>query len=268
MNFTKRLDEARNAFEKGDHSTAAALHDPAAVAAHAGKRSQGSVLGTYLGSIVYGGLDGIITTFAVVSGVAGADLGASVILILGVANLLADGFSMGTGDYLSTKSEREFYAREAQRQAWETEHFPDGQKAELAALYQQHGYTPEEVALLVEVQTRHPDRWVNTMMIEELNMVKEEGSPLYNAFATFLAFIVAGSLPLAIYVVGLFTEIDPDDAFVISILSSGVALFLLGAAKVYVTRLNPIRSGLEMLLVGGFAAVVAYAVGALLKNIG
>ena len=116
-----------------------------------GNRS--SWAGTYLGSLVYGGLDGIITTFAVVSGVAGAQLGAQVIVILGIGNLLADGFSMGTGNYLSTKSEREYYDREALRQAWEIEHFPDGQRAELCALYLEHGYSEHEAEQLVTVQT-------------------------------------------------------------------------------------------------------------------
>jgi VIT1/CCC1 family predicted Fe2+/Mn2+ transporter len=261
---------ARDAFKSGDVATGAQLHDPAAIpsalAAREGERA--SVLGTYIKSIVYGGLDGIITTFAVVSGVAGAELGASIILILGIANLLADGFSMGTGDYLSTKSEREFYSREARRQAWEIDNFSEGQKVELLTLYKQHGYPDEEARQLVDIQTRDKERWVNTMMIEELNMLKDDTSPLNNALATFFSFVIAGSLPLAIYIIGLFTPVAPDTAFVISIISSGAALFLLGAAKVYVTRLNPIRSGLEMLMVGGLAAVIGYGVGALLKNIG
>jgi VIT1/CCC1 family predicted Fe2+/Mn2+ transporter len=218
--------------------------------------------------MVYGGLDGIITTFAVVSGVAGAQLGANVILILGIGNLLADGFSMGTGDYLSTKSEREYYDREARRQAWEIEQFPEGQRTELLALYMQHGYSESEAEQMVTLQTRSQVRWVNAMMIEELGMIKEEANPIYNAITTFTAFVVAGSLPLLIYLVGLVTPIASNTAFAISIALSAIALFGLGAAKVYVTRLNPLRSGLEMLLVGGFAAMVAYVIGALLKNIG
>lgn len=264
---TKRVDAARQAFNRRDRAAAAALHDPRNIPRTAA-RDNGQWFGTYLGSMVYGGLDGIITTFAVVSGVAGAQLGAHVILILGIGNLLADGFSMGTGDYLSTKSEREYYDREARRQMWEIEQFPDGQKAELGALYAQQGYTDQEADQLVKVHTRSQERWVNAMMIAELNMVKEDTNPFYNALATFISFVIAGSLPLLIYVIGLIRTIAPDTAFVISILLSGLALFALGAAKVFVTKLNPLRSGVEMLLVGGFAACVAYVIGALLKNIG
>jgi VIT1/CCC1 family predicted Fe2+/Mn2+ transporter len=191
-----------------------------------------------------------------------------VIVILGVGNLLADGFSMATGDYLSTKSEREYYAREARRQAQEIEHFPDGQRAELRASYMQHGYSENDAEQMVELQTRTQARWVNAMMIEQLGMIKENTNPLYNAFATFTAFVVAGSVPLLIYLLGLVIPIAPDTAFTTSIVLSAIALFGLGAAKVFVTRLNPLRSGLEMLLVGGLAALVAYVIGALLKNVG
>jgi VIT1/CCC1 family predicted Fe2+/Mn2+ transporter len=267
--ISKRLEAARKAFQQQDVTTAARLHDPQRIAQTITRdTTAGSWFGAYIGSMVYGGLDGIITTFAVVSGVAGAQLGANVILILGIGNLLADGFSMGTGDYLSTKSEREYYDREVRRQLWEIEQFPDGQKAELKALYIQHGYTEQEAEQLVQVQTQAKDRWVNAMMIEELKMVKEDSNPLYNALATFVSFVIAGSLPLIIYLIGLVIPLAPDTAFTISIVLSALALFGLGAAKVFVTRLNPVRSGLEMLVVGGFAAIVAYVIGALLKNIG
>jgi VIT1/CCC1 family predicted Fe2+/Mn2+ transporter len=266
---SRRLEAARRAFERRDEGTAAALHDPDRVAESLHHDSAtGTWFGAYIGSTVYGGLDGIVTTFAVVSGVAGADLGANVILILGIGNLLADGFSMATGDYLSTKSEREYYDREARRQGWEIERFPEGQRAELRALYVAHGYSEEEADRLVAVQTRTKQRWVNAMMIEELGMLREDAHPLRNAIATFLAFLVAGSVPLLVYLAGLATPIPAGTAFQVSVALSALALFALGAAKVYVTRLSAIRSGLEMLLVGGFAAAVAYVIGAALKNVG
>ncbi|HEX6050718.1 MAG TPA: VIT1/CCC1 transporter family protein, partial [Gemmatimonadaceae bacterium] len=247
--ISRRIETARKAFAKGDGRNAAALHPRHRVADSMRHDStRGTRAGPYIGSMVYGGLDGIVTTFAVVSGVAGADLGANVILILGIGNLIADGFSMGTGDYLSTKSEREYYAREARRQAWAIDRSPDAQKAELRALYVQNGYDEREADQLVAVQTRDKPRWVNAIMIEKLGMVEDEANPLYNALATFAAFIVAGSLPLLVYLIGLATPIAIDTAFRVSVVLSGFALFALGAAKVFVTRLNPLRSGLEMLV--------------------
>lgn len=262
--ISKRIDAARGVLAQEDSRDSAESE----LNRRQGDAQQSSWFGTYLGSMVYGGLDGIITTFAVVSGVAGAQLGAQVILILGIGNLLADGFSMGTGDYLSTKSEREYYDREARRLSREIERAPDQQRAALRALYLQHGYTEPEAEQMVTLQTRSSQRWVNAIMIEELGLTKETTSPIYNAFATFIAFVLAGSLPLLVYLIGLLTPITATTAFTISVVLSAVALFSLGVAKVFVTRLNALRSGVEMLLVGGLAALVAYVIGALLKNIG
>jgi VIT1/CCC1 family predicted Fe2+/Mn2+ transporter len=212
-------------------------------------------------------LDGIVTTFAVVSGVAGANLGSHVVLILGLANLLADGFSMATGAYLSVKSQAEYYLREWQREAWEVEHFPEGEKAELIEVYRAQGYPEADARALGEIHARDDQRWIRAMMIEELGLMPDERRPLASGLATFLAFVIAGSLPLLVYVVGILTPIAPETAFPVAIALSAVALFGLGAAKVFVTHRNPLRNGVEMLLVGGLAAAVAYSVGALLRGL-
>jgi VIT1/CCC1 family predicted Fe2+/Mn2+ transporter len=105
------------------------------------------------------------------------------------------------------------------------------------------------------------------MMVDELGMLPDERRPMTSAGATFAAFVAAGILPLLAYVVGLIIPITNQTAFAASVVLAGAALFALGAAKVYVTGRNPIRSGLEMLAVGGLAAAVAYVVGAFLKSI-
>lgn len=266
MSFSKRVDQARAAFQKGDKKLAAAAHDPKTIKRsmeqHGGAESQ------FIGEMVYGGLDGIVTTFAVVAGVAGANLGANVVLILGLANLFADGFSMATGAYLSSKSEKEYYEREKQRESWEVDNFPEGEKAELYELYVEQGYSEEDARSMVEIKSKDRQLWVNAMMLEELGMMEDTSNPIKNALATFVAFVIAGSLPLLVYFVGLFIAIPMDRSFPVSLALSALALFGLGAAKVLVTQNNPWRSGLEMLLVGGMAAGVAYLVGALLKGIG
>ena len=267
MSLSKRLDEARRAFTRGDMAAAAEVHASERIT-EAAKEEHGGAGSQYIGDLVYGGLDGIITTFAVVSGVAGAQLGTPIILILGLANLFADGFSMATGAYLSSKSEQEYYEREWQREAWEVEHFPEGERLELIEIYRNQGYSEENAQKLVEIQSRDPQRWVKAMMVNELRLLPDERKPLLSGLATLLAFVIAGSIPMLIYLVGLFAPISPDVAFPISIALSGLALFGLGAAKVVITRLNPFRSGVEMLMVGGLAAGVAYGVGTLLKGIG
>lgn len=267
MSISRRLEEARQAFTTKDTRASAEAHDPARIA-HAAREEHGGTGSQYLGEMVYGGLDGIITTFAVVSGVAGAELGLNVVLIMGLANLLADGFSMGTGAYLSAKSEREYYDRERQREAWEVEHFPEGERAELYELYRRQGYPESDARQLVAIKTRDAKRWVDSMMVEELGMLPEEKNPHLTALATFGAFLVAGSVPLLIYLLAMAFAIPASFLFPVSLFLSGLALFGLGAAKVLVTQLGAFRSGVEMLLVGGLAAGVAYIVGVMLKGIG
>jgi VIT1/CCC1 family predicted Fe2+/Mn2+ transporter len=220
----------------------------------------------YIGNVVYGGLDGIITTFAIVSGVAGAQLGAGVVLILGVANLLADGISMATGAYLSNRSEREYYERERQREQWQITQYPAVEQQVLRGIYASAGYNDTDAERLVEIQARYPDRWATTMLIEELGLLADERKPWGIALTTFAAFVIAGVVPLLVYILGFFMPIAPTVAFVISLILSALALFGLGAAKVWVTERNPWRSGLHMLLVGGLAAGVAYVVGVLLSQ--
>lgn len=152
MGLTKREDDARKAYGQKNIEAAKAAHDIAkirqAAEHHGGTGSQ------YIGEMVYGGLDGIVTTFAVVSGVAGAQLGANIILILGLANLFADGFSMAVGSYLSTKSEQEYYQREKSRESWEVDNYPEGEKAELYELYMAQGYSEADAAMLVAIKPK------------------------------------------------------------------------------------------------------------------
>lgn len=266
MSLSKRLEEARAAYADRDVAASAAAHSHHAIAR--AREEHGGAGHLYIGDLVFGGLDGIITTFAVVSGVAGAKLGAGVVLVLGLANLLADGLSMAAGSYLSSKSEREYYDRERQREEWEIEHFPEGERDELIEIYQAKGYSPDEAEQLVSLQTRDKKLWADAMMVHELGLLPDDRQPLTSAGATLLAFVVAGSLPLLVYILGLFVPVPTAVSFPVSIVLSGVALFALGAAKVLVTERNWLKSGLEMLVVGGAAAGIAYLIGWLLKGLG
>lgn len=223
----------------------------------------------YLGNLVYGGLDGIITTFAVVSGVVGADLAPEVILILGLSNLLADGFSMATGAYLSAKSEQEVYAREREHVSEQIVKDPGKEKKSLTEGYLQQGYPPEDAKLLVEVISRHPGSWVNTLLAEKLLLLPQKRKPLLEGLAAFIAFAIAGSIPLLVYFAALIfhVELSTNSAFLWAMGLSGLALFGLGAAKVFVTKANALRSGFEMFLIGTLAALVAFGVGTFLKNV-
>lgn len=259
---SRDLRRAQDAYRARDASASIAAHSGQAAERHQHEHGQ------YLKSAVYGGLDGIITTFAVVAGVAGAHLSGGVVLILGFANLIADGLSMAMGDYLSTKSEQEYHRAERRREQWEVENYPDGEKRELVELYVAKGLTEEDAKTIVEIVARHKDAWVDIMMTEELGIVDSQESPIRNALVTFLSFSLFGLVPLLAYLAVRFVSIPVRAAFPIACLSTGATLFGLGALKVKITGRNWIKSGLETLLVGGLAAAAAYAVGVLLRGLG
>lgn len=263
-----RIEKARNAFKKGDLKAAQAAHSKKAISkefhhdheehAHAGK---------YLGDAVFGASDGIVTTFAIVSGVVGADLGAGIIIVLGLANLLADGFSMAAGNYLSVKSNLDFQKLEMQRERWEIEHHPKGEIEEVRQIYREKGFKGKDLERAVEIITSNKETWLNTMMIEELGISPEDKNPIMTALVTFTAFVICGFLPLLIFVLLYFFPTLTENAFLIACIITGVTMFTVGSLRSLVIAKNWLVAGLEMLLVGGTAAVVAYYVGYFLKGL-
>ncbi|PIP67088.1 MAG: hypothetical protein COV79_05455 [Parcubacteria group bacterium CG11_big_fil_rev_8_21_14_0_20_41_14] len=214
--------------------------------------------GTYLKDIVYGANDGIVTTFAVVAGVAGAGLNAKVVIILGMANLIADGFSMATGNYLGTKSEMQFQKKEREMEEWEIEHIPEFEEEEIREIYRKKGFKGSDLDRAVKVITSNKKVWTDEMMHHELGMIPHdvsEESPIKNALATFIAFGIAGFLPLLPYIFGI------GNGFMVAVGMTAIALFIVGSLRSFLTRKNWIISGLEMLFVGAIAAGFAYFVG-------
>jgi VIT1/CCC1 family predicted Fe2+/Mn2+ transporter len=267
--ITRSLDKAREAWKRRDPAASRAAHGAPAPAAPPGgmppeRHASG---GKYIKSVVYGGLDGIVTTFAVVAGVEGASLSAGIVLILGFANLVADGLSMAIGDYLSTKSEQEYQKAERAREEWEVANYPEGEKKELRELYEGKGVSADDARQMVETVARHPKAWVDIMMVEELGILPEEESPLRNALTTFVSFGVFGFIPLVATILARFVPFLAANTFPASIALVGVTLFALGAAKTKITGRPWLASGLETLVVGGITAAAAWAVGKLLGGL-
>lgn len=221
----------------------------------------------YLGEFVYGGIDGSVTTFAVVAGSAGADLSASVVIILGLANLIADGFSMSVGAYLSAKSERDNYEKHRNLELWEVENLRESEIEEVREIYQQKGFEGELLEQVVDKITEDKDRWVDVMMKEELEMSKESKSPFLMGVVTLISFVVVGFIPILVYVLNYIFTAQVNNTFKIACLLTSMAFIGIGWMKSYVTQTNRLRGILETLLLGAFAAILAYFVGDVLEKL-
>src|SRR3989344_5803491 len=157
--------------------------------------------GRHLKDIVYGANDGIITTFAVVAGVAGAGLEHVVVALLGLANLLADGFSMAASNYLGSKSEHDFALRERKTEEIELKETPEEERAEMFGYLRKKGYTKDDADLLVNLLVKKREFWLDIAMKEELGieMPAVGNKPSRNALVTFFSFVCAGFVPLLPY---------------------------------------------------------------------
>lgn len=221
-----------------------------------------------LGDFVYGATDGAVTTFAVVAGVVGASLSPSIVLILGFANLLADGFSMAVGNYLATKAQREYIEKARKREEWEIDNLMEQEKQEIRDIYTKKGFKDELLNEIVRVITSRRKVWVDTMMREELGLFEDSARPRDTAVTTFVAFNAIGLIPLlpfvAMFVAGS-SIVSTMNAFTYSVIFTGSAFFLIGIVKGRVVQKPLLRSGLNTLLVGGIAAAVAFVVGYLLN---
>ena len=219
----------------------------------------------YLGEFVYGGIDGSITTFAVVAGAVGAGLESAIIIILGFANLLADGFAMSVGAYLSSKSERDNYQKHRNVEYWEVENLPELEKEEIREIYREKGFEGELLEQVVEVITADKDRWVDVMMKDELGMIQEDKSPIMMGAVTYFSFILIGLVPLLVYVWDFLADF-PGDLFIWSCILTGFVFLLIGFLKTYVTQTSRLKGILETLILGAIAASVSYFVGDVLEK--
>lgn len=219
----------------------------------------------YLREFVYGGVDGAVTTFAVVAGGFGAGLDSGVIIILGFANLLADGFSMSVGAYLSAKSESENYKKHQEIEYWEVDNLPEVERQEIEDIYKAKGFSGDLLQQVVDQITSNKDLWVAEMMKDELNMMEDTKSPFKVGLATLIAFIVVGFIPLLVYLWDFFYPTDLN-AFLWTSILTGIAFLLVGWLKSTVTQTSLIKSLAETVALGALAAIIAYYVGDLLEQ--
>jgi VIT1/CCC1 family predicted Fe2+/Mn2+ transporter len=216
----------------------------------------------YLRDWVYGGIDGAVTTFAIVAGVVGAELSATIVLILGVANLVADGFSMAASNYSGTKAERDEYNQLRHHETHQIDRDPEGEREEIRQIFRLKGFRGTDLDRAVDIITADRQRWIDTMMSEEYGMAAAPRDPLKSGASTFIAFVLCGAVPLLPFV------FQAHLPFHFSIALTAFVFFLIGSIKSRWSLAPWWRSGLETLTIGLGAALIAYAVGYALKDLG
>jgi VIT1/CCC1 family predicted Fe2+/Mn2+ transporter len=222
---------------------------------------------SYLRDFIYGAIDGTVTTFAVVAGVAGAGLSSKVVIILGLANLAADGFSMAVSNFLGTRAEQEQLDTARKVEHEHIRNYPQGEKEEIRQIFAKKGFAGKDLETAVDVITADREQWVNTMLQDEIGMKLNPGNPWRAGLSTFTAFVLAGFVPLISFLVNLITPELIADPFLGSSILTGVTFFMIGSMKGPYVLQSWWRSGLETLLVGVGASVLAYYIGFFLRNL-
>jgi len=242
--------------QKNDQSAAEELH--------------GGDVSEYIQSIVFGGLDGIITTFAIlVAAVSTQNLTYGSVLIITVANLLGDAIGMGVGDFISSKAEDDAAAAERRREEWEIENMPEEEKREMVDIYVAKGFSVSDSREIVDLLFQTKPAFLDIMMIEELGLMPEEAgkSAWKGALITFAAFIVLGGIPALAYLFsGTYTRAAKfDGVFAAAIILFSITLFILGAWRGRITGKKWYITGFTMLLNGGLTSVLAFVFGYFIK---
>ncbi|MBC8012709.1 MAG: VIT1/CCC1 transporter family protein [Methyloceanibacter sp.] len=232
-------------------------HHPGEIA----KRLEKGPKASYLRDWVYGGIDGTVTTFAITAGVIGANLSAGVVIILGIANLLADGFSMAAANYTGTKAEHDEYEQLRRMEERHVDLAPEGEREEIRQIFEAKGFKGEALETAVAVITERRERWIDTMMAEEHGMPAVKRSPMRAALMTFIAFVLCGAVPILPYALMLAEPFWP------ATIMTGLTFFAIGSLRSYWSPTPWWQAGLETLAIGMLAASVAYIVGTLLKGL-
>lgn len=243
-----------------DTAQLAAEHDHRAIA----RRLAAGPTPNYLREAVYGAVDGTVTTFAVVAATAGAGLSSSVAVVLGVANLLADGFSMAVSAFLALRSEAQRRERLRSEERRHIELMPAGEREEVRQLLQRDGLDGVVLESATDAIISDRERWIDVMLEREHGLPSDQRSPMPAAVATFAAFLAAGLVPLLPLMIDALRFAQLPHPFEWSIAVTALTFFAIGAIKGVVVSQPWARSGAETEALGMAAAAVAFVVGVLL----
>ncbi|MDZ7768396.1 MAG: VIT1/CCC1 transporter family protein [Woeseiaceae bacterium] len=234
-------------------------HEPEAIS----RRLAAPVSHSYLADAVLGAIDGCVTTLAVVAGAVGAKFPPTVAIVLGLANLLADGFSMAVSNYQSGRT-REDQLQKTRREEYDhIARFPEGEVEEIRQIFVAKGFSGATLDDIVATITSDVESWVDTMLVEEHGLALEVPHPWLSALATFFAFIAVGLIPLLPFMI---TSLTPAQVFPASVVMSLAAFFAVGVLKGHVLNDRRLRFGLETMMAGSMAGLLAYAAGSVLRD--
>lgn len=242
-------------------STLADQHTREAIAERLAREGSHSLLGDF----VLGATDGTITTFAIVAGVAGAQLSTAVAFVLGLANVLADGFSMATSNYLKTHADAHLVQHRRRQEEQHILQVPEGEREEVRQIFAGKGFSGPVLEEIVETITGDRERWIDTMITEEWGLPLRGPRPGIVAGMTFAAFVAAGLLPLAPLLAT--SWLSADAVFRASAAMTAISFLVIGYIRGVVGGRGRWRCALETLFIGGVAAGLAYLVGVSLRGI-
>ncbi len=215
--------------------------------------------GTWVRDLMLGLNDGLVASFAVTSGVAGAFTTGNIAVMAGLAEMLGGAISMGLAAFISARSQIEFYLSEIAREHDEIEKFPDRERDEIREIYAAKGFTGNLLDDIVKHITGEPERWSNVMMREELGFNESSfESPIKSALMVGFAYLVGAAVP-----VGPYLFIEPAQGLIASAIITVLVLFAVGAIKTIITARRWWRSGLESMLTGIAAGAATYFAGRL-----
>lgn len=213
---------------------------------------------SYLADAVLGGIDGCITTFAIVASAVAAGFPKVVALVLGLANLAADGFSMAASNYQAAKSRADRVTTIRKEEESHIDLIPEGEQEEIRQIFANKGFKGKTLEKIVSVITSDRKLWVDTMLKDEHGLQIDMPCPVSSGFATFMAFVIIGLLPLAPF---MLPGIEPETIFPLSCGIAAITFFCIGAVKGAVLRQSVLLTGINTLIVGGIAALLAYLIG-------
>ena len=224
---------------------------------HTEHRHTGLNASSNLRAAVFGINDGLVSNMSLILGMAGANVSYSIIILTGIAGLLAGACSMGAGEYLSVKSQREIFEYQIAIEKAELKEYPEEEIEELSLIYQARGIPKADADKLGQLMIQNPETGLNTLAREELGINPDDlVSPIGAMIASFIAFAIGAFLPLIPFLL-----IHNTHVLLYSILVTALTLFAVGATLSLFNNRNPILLGFRMLIIGSLAGGLTYFIG-------